>query len=230
MLLGEHEHSLDDKNRVTLPAKFRQAFADGVFVARGIDPCLLVYPPEGWHRLVEGRMEGLDPFSREAGARLYRTGDVVRYREDGEIEFIGRRDQQVKVRGYRIELGEIETAIREQEEVKEAVVIAEGEAADKRLVGYVVWQEGCGLSWKRLRERLTERLPDYMTPGEMVELEELPLKSFPLPGIVRPDHPYGGEEEGDGAHTEDDVQPRDEICVSRLGFGHVRLQLLWPKC
>ena len=57
MLLGEHEHSLDDKNRVTLPARFRQAFADGVFVARGIDPCLLVFPPEGWHRLVEGQME-----------------------------------------------------------------------------------------------------------------------------------------------------------------------------
>ena len=66
MLLGEYEHSLDDKNRVTLPAKFRQAFADGVFVARGIDPCLLVFPPEGWHRLVEGQMEGLNPFSREA--------------------------------------------------------------------------------------------------------------------------------------------------------------------
>src|SRR4030095_14300869 len=66
MLLGEHEHSLDDKNRVILPAKFRQAFADGVFVARGIDPCLLVFPPEGWHRLVEGQMEGLNPFSREA--------------------------------------------------------------------------------------------------------------------------------------------------------------------
>jgi len=66
MLLGEHEHSLDDKNRVTLPAKFRQAFAEGVFVARGIDPCLLVFPPDGWHRLVEGQMEGLNPFSREA--------------------------------------------------------------------------------------------------------------------------------------------------------------------
>jgi MraZ protein len=66
MLLGEHEHSLDDKNRVTLPAKFRQAFAAGVFVAKGIDPCLLVYPPEGWERLVEGHMDGLNPFSREA--------------------------------------------------------------------------------------------------------------------------------------------------------------------
>jgi MraZ protein len=66
MLLGAYEHSLDDKNRVTLPAKFRQAFAKGVFVALGIDPCLVAYPPEGWDSLVEGRMAGLDPFSREA--------------------------------------------------------------------------------------------------------------------------------------------------------------------
>ncbi len=66
MLLGEYEHTLDEKNRVTLPARFRQAFADGVFVARGIDPCLLVYPPDGWNRFVEEQMAGLNPFSREA--------------------------------------------------------------------------------------------------------------------------------------------------------------------
>jgi MraZ protein len=66
LLLGEFEHSLDDKNRLTLPARFRRDFADGVFVARGIDPCLLVYPPDGWNELVDGRMRGLDPFSREA--------------------------------------------------------------------------------------------------------------------------------------------------------------------
>jgi MraZ protein len=66
MLLGEYEHALDDKNRVTLPARFRQAFSDGVFVARGIDPCLLVYPPDGWNQFVEERMAALNPFSREA--------------------------------------------------------------------------------------------------------------------------------------------------------------------
>jgi MraZ protein len=66
MLLGAYEHSLDDKNRVTLPAKFRQAFAKGVFVSKGLDPCLVVYSPEGWNALVEGRMAGLDPFSSEA--------------------------------------------------------------------------------------------------------------------------------------------------------------------
>jgi MraZ protein len=66
MLLGEYEHAFDDKNRVTLPARFRQAFADGVFVARGIDPCLLVFPPDGWNRFVDEQMAGLNPFSREA--------------------------------------------------------------------------------------------------------------------------------------------------------------------
>jgi MraZ protein len=66
MLLGEYEHALDDKNRVTLPARFRQSFADGVFVGKGIDPCLVVYPPDGWSRLVEEQLSGLNPFSREA--------------------------------------------------------------------------------------------------------------------------------------------------------------------
>ena len=66
MLLGEHEHALDDKNRLTLPAKFRQEFAGGVFVTRGIDPCLAVYTREGWERLVAGQLDGLSPFSREA--------------------------------------------------------------------------------------------------------------------------------------------------------------------
>jgi MraZ protein len=66
MLLGEYEHTIDDKNRVTLPARFRQEFADGVVVTRGIDPCLDVYTREGWERFVSGRLSGLDPFSREA--------------------------------------------------------------------------------------------------------------------------------------------------------------------
>ena len=66
MLLGEFEHNLDDKNRVTLPARFRQSFAKGVVVARGIDKCLAVYPPDGWTRFVDEQLSGLNPFSREA--------------------------------------------------------------------------------------------------------------------------------------------------------------------
>lgn len=66
MLLGEHEHTIDDKNRLTLPARFRQSFADGVVVTRGIEPCLAVYTKEGWDDFVSSRLSGLDRFSREA--------------------------------------------------------------------------------------------------------------------------------------------------------------------
>ena len=66
MLLGEYEHTLDEKNRLTLPARFRQAFDGGIVVTRGVDPCLVVFTLEGWERFVTARLEGLDPFSREA--------------------------------------------------------------------------------------------------------------------------------------------------------------------
>jgi MraZ protein len=71
MLLGEHEHTLDDKNRLTLPARFRQAFADGIVVTRGMDGCLFAYTPEDWRSLVEGRLATLDPLSKE-GRRMQR--------------------------------------------------------------------------------------------------------------------------------------------------------------
>jgi MraZ protein len=71
MLLGEHEHTLDDKNRLTLPARFRQAFADGIVVTRGMDGCLFAYTPDDWRSLVEGRLATLDPLSKE-GRRMQR--------------------------------------------------------------------------------------------------------------------------------------------------------------
>jgi MraZ protein len=71
MLLGEHEHTLDDKNRLTLPARFRQAFAEGIVVTRGMDGCLFAYTPEDWNSLVQGRLATLDPLSKE-GRRMQR--------------------------------------------------------------------------------------------------------------------------------------------------------------
>ena len=138
-----------------------------------------------------------DPFSRRGGERLYWTGDVGRYREDGNIEYIGRKDEQVKIRGYRIELGEIETRLKEHGLVKEAVVVAreagEDGGGEKRLVAYVVMVEAevkeggaaesrpeggeleaGGLS-AMLRTYLAGGLPEYMVPTAIVPLERIPL-------------------------------------------------------
>jgi amino acid adenylation domain-containing protein len=119
-----------------------------------------------------------DPFSGRAGGRLYRTGDVARYLEEGVIEYLGRADQQVKVRGFRIELGEIEAALCELSGVREAVVLAREDASGgKRLVAYVVpsKEEADGPTAEELQRGLRERLPDYMVPQAFVMLEQLPL-------------------------------------------------------
>jgi amino acid adenylation domain-containing protein/non-ribosomal peptide synthase protein (TIGR01720 family) len=118
-----------------------------------------------------------DPYGREAGRRLYRTGDVGRYRADGELDYIGRRDEQVKVRGYRIELGEIEAVLRGHEWVSEAtVVVREDVVGDKRLVAYVVKKaEALGGDVVELRQYVKEWLPDYMAPAAFVEVAEMPL-------------------------------------------------------
>ena len=116
-----------------------------------------------------------DPFSA-AGERLYRTGDSVRQRATGELEFLGRRDHQVKVRGFRIELGEIETALAGHPEIGDAVVVVREEVAgDKRLVAYVGAAPGCEPTGEALKAYLEERLPSYMVPGMWVILEALPL-------------------------------------------------------
>jgi amino acid adenylation domain-containing protein/non-ribosomal peptide synthase protein (TIGR01720 family) len=107
------------------------------------------------------------------GERLYRTGDRARWREDGELEYLGRMDSQVKVRGYRIELGEVESALRSHEGVRDAVVVVRDEDEyGKRLVGYVV---GSGVEVSALRRSVSDKLPAYMVPARIVLLERLPL-------------------------------------------------------
>src|SRR5205085_1452845 len=112
----------------------------------------------------------------DSGARLYKTGDIVRFRAGGNVEFIGRVDHQVKIRGFRIELGEIEAALEEHPGVREAVVVAREEVAgDKRLVGYVIAEAGEALAAGELRSFLKQRLPAFMLPSAWVMLERLPL-------------------------------------------------------
>ncbi|MBX2977650.1 MAG: amino acid adenylation domain-containing protein [Flavobacteriales bacterium] len=122
-----------------------------------------------------------DPFSGNAGAKLYRTGDLVKWRADGSIAFIGRADGQVKIRGFRIELGEIENAIAEVPGVKDRVVIARNAPqGEKQLVAYVVPKQASSAEEQAVlmamvRSRLRERLPGHMIPTAFVVLPELPL-------------------------------------------------------
>ncbi|WP_425274976.1 amino acid adenylation domain-containing protein [Pseudomonas corrugata] len=118
----------------------------------------------------------VDPFSDLSDARMYKTGDLARYRPDGRIEYLGRNDFQVKVRGFRIELGEIETRLSHCTGVKEAaVIVREDTPGDKRLVAYVVPQAGLTLSAAALRSELSTLLAEYMVPSAFVSLAALPL-------------------------------------------------------
>ena len=117
-----------------------------------------------------------DPFSADAQARLYRSGDLGRWHEDGTVEYLGRNDHQVKIRGFRIELGEIEAQLRRHPQVKDAVVLArEDEPGNKRLVAYIVGLDPAMLSVETLRAHLKAQLPDYMVPSAFVMLQSFPL-------------------------------------------------------
>jgi amino acid adenylation domain-containing protein len=135
-----------------------------------------------------------DPFGGEPGARLYRTGDLVRYLPDGNIEFLGRRDRQIKLRGFRIETGEIEAALCGHASVRRAVVETRpGADGHERLVAYVEAESGQAVTKNELREHLREGLPDFMVPSAFVFVDEFPLtpggkldrRALPAPGSAR---------------------------------------------
>ena len=116
-----------------------------------------------------------DPFSVQPGGRMYRTGDLVRRLAAGDLDFLGRLDDQVKVRGFRIELGEIEAVLASHPAVRDAVVVArEGRAGNRRLVAYATSRAGV-LPIPAIAAYLEDRLPDYMVPSAIVPLEALPL-------------------------------------------------------
>lgn len=136
-----------------------------------------------------------DPFNQTPGSRLYKTGDIGRYRPDGNIEFLGRVDHQVKVRGHRIELGEIETALATHPAVRDNVVIVqEDERNEKRLLAYLTAAGPEEVAAVELRSYLGERLPEYMIPALFIWLEKIPLtangkldrRALPAPGRERP--------------------------------------------
>ncbi|GCE15702.1 non-ribosomal peptide synthetase/type I polyketide synthase [Tengunoibacter tsumagoiensis] len=117
-----------------------------------------------------------DPFSLLPGSRLYKTGDFVQYRPDGTLEYISRRDSQLKLRGFRVEPGEIEAVLRHHADIDEAVVIANGPSSDQiQLVAYVVPTPGATITAIQLRRYLEGRLPQYMIPAQFLSLEKLPL-------------------------------------------------------
>ncbi len=149
------------------------------------------------------------PHPFRSGARLYRTGDWVRYLPDANLEFLGRRDQQVKVRGFRVELGEVEAALRGYPDIHEAVAtVREDTPGDKRLVAYVVTDKPPPVSeWRHF---LQVRLPDYMVPSTFVALAALPLtangkvdqSALPMPAVTR-------ETAAVAPHTEDERRLAD---------------------
>ncbi len=128
-----------------------------------------------------------DPFGRQGGDRLYRSGDLARYRTDGNVEYLGRIDDQVKIRGFRIELGEIESQLNAQDSVKNVAVLAQQSGSgvqqlvayivpkDEVLVGNNVDHHSKNYFWGKLKERLQSALPNYMVPRQYVLLEHLPL-------------------------------------------------------
>ena len=156
---------LDKAGRPVAPGDEGELYIGGVALARGY---------LGRADLTEQRFVP-DPEAGDVQARRYRTGDLVRQRPDGELEFLGRADDQVKVRGYRIELGEIEVALAEHPEVAQAAVAArEDEPGSKRLVAYLVTTSGQPAASAELRRHLQTRLPEYMVPATFVTLPTLP--------------------------------------------------------
>jgi amino acid adenylation domain-containing protein len=159
-------HILDEAMRPIPVGDIGELYLGGVNVGRGY-----VKRPE----LTAERFLP-DPF--RPGGTLYRTGDLARYLPDGNVEFLGRGDFQVKVRGFRVELGEIEAILESAPGVRGAVVVVhERPGGDQELVAYVAHPDGAGLATDGLRTRLSDRVPEYMVPSRIIGLERIPLNT-----------------------------------------------------
>jgi len=174
---------LDEKMRMVPPGMPGELYIGGVGVARGY----LNRPELTAERFVP------NPFNGNGGDRLYKSGDRVRYREDGNIEFLGRVDNQVKVRGHRIELGEVEAVLQQYPEIAECVVAArEDVAGDPKLVAYIVPKRAGQTFDGELKSFLRLLLPDYMLPSAYVVMDALPLSpngKIDRDALPKPDRP-----------------------------------------
>ncbi|HEY1598197.1 MAG TPA: amino acid adenylation domain-containing protein [Pirellulales bacterium] len=148
-----------------------------------------------------------DPFATRRGARMYRSGDLVRYLPDGNLEFLGRIDRQVKVRGHRIEPAEIEAALQLHEQVREAIVVAHGAGESKRLAAYVGCAAGSALSDQDLRAFLAARLPAPMLPAAIIVMDRLPRLTCAKVDVSALPTPNWQRTEGQAVFLE----PRDRI-------------------
>lgn len=165
IIAGTRLYVLDPRLRPVPPGVFGEVYIGGAGVAHGY---------HGSPGMTAARFLP-DPFGGRPGARLYRTGDVGRWRRSGRIELAGRADRQIKIRGYRIESGEVEAALRGHDDIAQAVVSVRGGGHDVRLVGYLVTRSGADHPPAGLREHLREVLPDYMVPAAFVVLPALPV-------------------------------------------------------
>jgi amino acid adenylation domain-containing protein/non-ribosomal peptide synthase protein (TIGR01720 family) len=157
-------YALDERGQLAPAGAAGELYIGGAGLARGY-----------WNRPdATAERFAPDEFSGEAGGRLYRTGDQVRWRWDDQLEYLGRLDGQVKLRGYRIELGEIEAILKQRAEVEQVtVVMREDEPGQRRLVAYLTAK--AQLRSSELREYLKDRIPEYMIPAAIVQLERMPL-------------------------------------------------------
>jgi thioesterase domain-containing protein/acyl carrier protein len=159
-------HVLDARMRPVPPGVVGDLYIGGTCLAQGY-----LHRPE----LTAERFVA-DPFSEIPGQRLYKTGDLARYFDDGELEFLGRVDFQVKIRGYRVELGEVEAALAQAAGVRDAVCAAWKDASgQKSLVGYVVAQEGTVVDLEAIKAYVATRLAEFMVPSQIVPLAAIPL-------------------------------------------------------
>lgn len=165
-IINSQVYILDQNLHEVAPGTAGELYIGGANVARGYRN----RPDLTSEKFIRNR------FSAEVGARLYRTGDLARYLPNGEIAYLGRVDEQIKILGYRIEPSEIEAAIDRHPAIASSVVVARGSScAEKRLTAYITMRNGSTPSTAELREFLKTSLPDYMLPSLFAKLERLPL-------------------------------------------------------